>query len=352
MLKMSSKTKNSGTTESFVPVKAIINNMIELDIGEKVAGVKVAPKNIFIMEENDQFLVIDRLKDFYNTLDFEFWLVIADRHVDISVYIAQLQMAYNNAKDPIIRKLINEDLKKANDFTDEVSDVEFYFFFKERNMEIIELHKQGIIDVMGTCKRSLIEFYKNEGYKTAFITNRVVLPEKVKRTRKTKEIKIGLYAAKSDDWRKNMFTQIAAVALIDNAVLDMVPLNPDAIEFAKILGVKLEGLEKPIPRQELIKRLADNDLNLYVTFSECAPMLPLESFEVGVPCLTGNNHHYFKNTELEKYLVVNNEASAIDIAEKAKYCIENKKEIMDLCKKLVKENNKNSKNDVEKFINM
>ena len=49
VLKMSSKTKNSGTTESFVPVKAIINNMIELDTGEKVAGVKVAPKNIFIM---------------------------------------------------------------------------------------------------------------------------------------------------------------------------------------------------------------------------------------------------------------------------------------------------------------
>ena len=45
---MSSKT--SGTTESFVPVRAIMNNMIELDNGMKVAGVKVAPKNIFIME--------------------------------------------------------------------------------------------------------------------------------------------------------------------------------------------------------------------------------------------------------------------------------------------------------------
>ena len=30
----------------------------------KVAGVKVAPKNIFIMEESDQFGVIDGLKDF------------------------------------------------------------------------------------------------------------------------------------------------------------------------------------------------------------------------------------------------------------------------------------------------
>ncbi len=222
-----------------------------------------------------------------------------------------------------------------------------------RNTEIIELHKQGIIDVMGICKRSLLEFYQKEGYKAAFITNRVNLPKKVTRTQNnSKEIRIGLYAAKSDDCRKNMFTQIAAMSLIENVVLDMVPLNPDAIEFAKVLGVKLDGIENSIPRQELIQRLANNDLNLYVTFSECAPMLPLESFEAGVPCLTGNNHHYFKNHELEKYLVVNNEADIEEIAKKAKICLENKEEVMKLCKNWVKENNKNSKNDVTKFMNM
>lgn len=181
VLKMSSKTKSNGTTESFVPVRTIINNMIELDTGEKVAGVKISPKNIFIMEENDQFLVIDRLKDFYNTLDFEFWLVIADRHVDISVYIAQLQMAYNNAKDPIIRKLINEDLRKANDFTDEVSDVEFYFLFKERNMEIIQKKLRLMINGLASAGlsssqatnddlRSILDNFLNGGEKYTFGT--------------------------------------------------------------------------------------------------------------------------------------------------------------------------------------
>lgn len=144
VVKMSSKT--SGTTEIFVPVKTIINNMIELDSGYKVAGVKISPKNIFIMDENEQFNTIDRLKDFYNTLDFEFWLVIADRPVDISVYIAQLQMQYNEAKDPVIRKLINEDLNKANEFNDNVTDVEFYFLFKEKNIEIIQKKIRLIIN--------------------------------------------------------------------------------------------------------------------------------------------------------------------------------------------------------------
>ena len=180
MLKMSSKV-SSGTTESFVPVKAIINNMIELDNGEKVAGIKVSPKNIFIMDENDQFTVIDRLKDFYNTIDFEFWLVIADRPVDISVYIAQLQMQYNNAKDPVIRKLINEDLRKASDFNDDVSDVEFYFLFKDKNVEIIQKKIRLIINGLANAGltsgqannedlRSILDNFLNGGDKTEFGT--------------------------------------------------------------------------------------------------------------------------------------------------------------------------------------
>lgn len=179
MLKMSSKT--SGTTESFVPVRAIINNMIELDNGEKVAGIKISPKNIFIMDESDQFAVIDRLKDFYNTVDFEFWLVIADRPVDISVYIAQLQMQYNNAKDPVIRKLINEDLRKANDFNDDVTDVEFYFLFKDKNVEMIQKKIRLMINGLASAGltsgqannddlRSILDNFLNGGQKTEFGT--------------------------------------------------------------------------------------------------------------------------------------------------------------------------------------
>ena len=221
-----------------------------------------------------------------------------------------------------------------------------------RNIEIIELHKAGIIDVFASCKQSLIEFYKKEGYKTKFITNTVRLPEKIKGERPKDKVKIGIYAAKCDDWRKNMFAQLAAAALIPNAEIDMVPRNPEAKKFADALGIKLGGLDKSIPREELLKRMSNNTINLYVTFSECAPMLPIESFEVGVPCVFGNNHHYLKGRELEKYLIVNNEESPIEIAEKINYCLENEKKVMELYKEWKKENDKKSKEDAEEFLSM
>ena len=220
----------------------------------------------------------------------------------------------------------------------------------QRNQEIINLHKKGIIDVMGSCKQSLINFYNKQGYNAHFITNKVttnVLPNrKVERD----EVKIGLYAAKCDDWRKNMYTQIAAASLIENAVIDMVPLNDSAKEFAEMLGVKLEGSQTPLTRDRLIKRMSDNDVNLYVTFSECAPMLPLESLEMNVPCITGNNHHYFKNQRLEEYLVINNEENPIEIKNKITECIKNKADILKYYKKFREDNLKDSKEALEKFL--
>lgn len=177
---MSSKT--STTTESFVPIKAIVNNMIELDNGYKVAGVKIYPRNIFILEEYEQFNVIDNLKNLYNTLDFEFWLVVTDRPVDIAFYIAQLQSEFNRTQSSLARKLINQDLQKAKKFVNEdVTDVEFYILFKEKNLELVQKKIRTIITGLGQAGlpssqasnedlRVILESFLNGGKNTEFGT--------------------------------------------------------------------------------------------------------------------------------------------------------------------------------------
>ena len=156
---MSSKS-NSSTTESFIPIKAIVNNMIELDSGFKVAGVKIYPKNIFILEEYEQFNIIDNLKNLYNTLDFEFWLVVTDRPVDIAVYVAQLQSEFNKSQSSLVRKLINQDLQKADTFINQdVTDVEFYILFKDKNVE--QLQKKVRLVINGLAQASLVSSQAN-----------------------------------------------------------------------------------------------------------------------------------------------------------------------------------------------
>lgn len=219
-----------------------------------------------------------------------------------------------------------------------------------RNMEIIKLHKEGHIDQMATCKESIIKFYEKNGFDSIFLSNNVNFDgEKYKSDKKNKGIKIGVYSANTE-WRKNMMCQVGAVKLVKDAYIDMVPLNPEAHKLANLIGVKMEGLDKPVPREEILARMAKNDINLYVTFSECAPMVPLESLEVGVPCISGNNHHFFKDTPLEKYLVVNNETDVEEIAEKIKLCIENKDKILKLYQDFKKDNDKFTKDQVKKML--
>ena len=85
--------------------------------------------------------------NFYNTIDYEFWLVIADRPVDIAVYQAELQLLYNRASDPTIRKIIGQDLDKGDYFVNNsVVDTEYYLLFKERNVDMMQKKLRGMIN--------------------------------------------------------------------------------------------------------------------------------------------------------------------------------------------------------------
>ena len=88
---------NSGYTEDWINIKGISNGMIILPNNEKVTGVKIFPKNIFILDPLQQEGVLNAMKNFYNLLNFEFWMIAADRPVDISVYLSQLQIMLQNA---------------------------------------------------------------------------------------------------------------------------------------------------------------------------------------------------------------------------------------------------------------
>lgn len=148
------KTNSSKYSEDWVPVKGIMNGMIQLDSGEYVTGIKVEPKNIFILDQSTENNVIFNFRNFYNSIDYEFWLIVADRPVDINVYLSQLQVLYNNTTSNPIRKIIMQDIEKANTFMStqvNVVDTEYFILFKEKRMEIIQKRIQNLISNLAAC---------------------------------------------------------------------------------------------------------------------------------------------------------------------------------------------------------
>jgi hypothetical protein len=79
-------------------------------------------------------------------------------------------------------------------------------------------------------------------------------------------------------------------------------------------------------------------------------MLPLESMELGVVCISGNNHHYFKNNKIEEYVVVNNESDVIEIRDKILKGINNKNKIIDMYKKFRNDNLRLANDQTTKYL--
>ena len=161
---MSTKTTNSSKyTEDWIPVKSITNGMIELNNKQKVTGVKIRPRNIFILDPNTQSNIIASLKTFYDTLDFEFWLISADRPVDISGYLANLQVLYNQATDAKTIKLITQDIQKANLFMREnVTDTEYYILFKDKNEDMLQKRIRAVMLGLSNCGLDSVQVSNND----------------------------------------------------------------------------------------------------------------------------------------------------------------------------------------------
>ncbi len=181
MFKMAKKI-NSQYTEDWLPITGIQNGMIICSDRQKVTGVKIAPRNIFILDQQAQDNILISLKNFYNMIDFEFWLVVADRPVDISVYMSQLQLLYNETTSPAIRKIILQDIDKGNSFTtNNIVDTEYFILFKDAKEDVLQKRIRLLINGLASCGlnasqvsnddlRVIMENFLNGGVSTDFGT--------------------------------------------------------------------------------------------------------------------------------------------------------------------------------------
>ena len=179
VLNMAKKVKSKYTD---IPVKNITDGLIILDNNQKVTGVKIVPRNIFILEQSMQDAIIMNLKNVYNTIDYEFWIVVADRPVDINVYLSQLQLLYNQTMDNKKRKLIMEDISKANLFkTNNVVDTEYFILFKDKNNDVLQKRIRNLINNLASAGltafqtnnddlRMILDNFLNGGQTTEFGT--------------------------------------------------------------------------------------------------------------------------------------------------------------------------------------
>ena len=144
--------KDNKYAENWINIKSIANGVIHNNSKEMITGVKIQPRNIFILDRSEMDAILIGLMNFYNTIDYEFWIIVADRPVDITMYQAELQILLNRVQDHRVRKTILQDMDKGDLFIDnDVVDTEYFIILKEKRPELLEKKVRNLITGLASC---------------------------------------------------------------------------------------------------------------------------------------------------------------------------------------------------------
>lgn len=213
--------------------------------------------------------------------------------------------------------------------------------------DLIELYREGVLDRIGLVKAGMAETLQTIGIDARFVMN--FIEPTTKAVSQTDDVAIGIVGSEAES-RKPLYHQIAACKHFPNDKLNIVGSNKSVVDFCELFDIKATHFGV-LAQNEIPAFLAKNTINLYVTLSECAPMVPLESLAEGVPCLFGPNNHYFSDHPyLRSRLVVDVPDSETRIAKFARVAIEERQNIMAQYLEYAKIYNEKAKKSFETFL--
>jgi len=212
---------------------------------------------------------------------------------------------------------------------------------------LIELHREGVLNRLGLVKEGMAETLQTIGVDSRFVMNFMTKLPPI--PSESADVSVGIVGSESQI-RKPLFQQIAACKHFDCDEISIVGSDSTVVEFCKLFEIQARHLGN-IPQNKMPAFLASKTINLYVTLTECAPMLPLESLAEGVPCLFGPNNHFFSDHPyLRSRLMVDIPDSETRIASYARAVIEERHKIISEYREYARSYNLRAMKSFEEFL--
>ncbi len=171
-----------------------------------------------------------------------------------------------------------------------------------RWLELYKHHKiQGII----TLKKGLEEFLKANSINSYLLQNFIPNTKKFSAVKRAK-FRVGLWSA-STGWIKNLYPQVAALTMFHGKISCYTNFHFNNKRYTPWMkeNLDMEIFPELLPHKALLNLMAETDLTLYITNSECSPIIVLESLSLGIPCLVGPTSDIYDDEFLRDMLTVN-----------------------------------------------
>jgi len=202
----------------------------------------------------------------------------------------------------------------------------------------IHNYRRGFIDGIGVVKSGLDKFLLSIDVPSFFVENVNSSPiiEEISTIRqdppRSPRARVGIWLSGSSSYRKRPHAMLAAMSLLEKKDVGLFcsGITQEGLDVANALGLEFEFVSTgEINHTRLMTHLSRMSVNLYVTLSECSPMLPLESWSLGVPFILGPSCKLVaEDRYLQEHIVVSDPADPAEIAGKTSFVMENREEVL------------------------
>lgn len=125
---MPNTTKNTQSSQDFVPIKEVRDGIVTLKGGGLRAVLMASSLNFALKSEDEQNAFIMQFQNFLNSLDFSVQISIQSRRLDIRPYIATLEVRLTETIDELMRIQIREYIDFIKSFTEAANIMTKHFF--------------------------------------------------------------------------------------------------------------------------------------------------------------------------------------------------------------------------------
>jgi len=217
----------------------------------------------------------------------------------------------------------------------------------------IDAGRIGVVTKVGVVKKGMETLIRSLGCRSDFVMNFVDgtdIPA-VRPRLNAPGWHVGLWPSNTA-YRKLPHTVLVALSYLDGVTLHAANLDQRCRALIEMLalptGLLADGV---LPRDELFQAMADTDLTISVTFAEACPMLPLESFSIGVPCLLGPTSHLFEEHRyLHEVTVVPYPDRAEVVAAHVERALHEREQLVDAYREFAEDYNDRARRSVARFL--
>ena len=162
--------KKNATTQNFVPVQDIRENVVVLKNGQLNMVLLGSSINFALKSLDEQEAILHQFQAFLNTLDFSIQFYVQSRRLNIEPYLDMLASREAKQDNDLMRIQLREYIQFVRTFTEEVDVMKKSFFIVIPYTPVAANLQSNLTDLLGVKKRVYFDSSK-------FAEHRVTLVE-------------------------------------------------------------------------------------------------------------------------------------------------------------------------------